>query len=403
VLLYHSRDVSPVLENRHELAPERYPELRRAGQMLGREAWLGEALAEEPRLLLIDRIDPEAGKPMLLGRQIGLADRGTLDLVFLEATGIVTVVETKLAKNREARREVFAQILDYGGYLARRSFGDLEALAFPADQRADQGRGSDLAAAVWRFAGHGDPQGERYATWVDRFKRTVEENLWHRRLRLIIAADQIDPRLRDMLEFMVGGTRPEFQIALVEVTPYRLPDPGSRMLLVPSLHWCWAPPIRPLELPSERVRWTEDTFLAQTRFNLAQDKGTIDMVEDILHWMNRRVRDLHPRARLEYSTTPPNRPAVNLYLQGFKYALPHLEGGTSQLGQQGWFSLDDEVWQTHGPALRAFFTRLKALGPCADLAELRLTGETNNGDAAVRQEFLAAIAELQDAILGKRP
>jgi hypothetical protein len=33
----------------------------------------------------------------------------------------------------------------------------------------------------------------------------------------------------------------------------------------------------------------------------------------------------------------------------------------------------------HGPALRAFFAPLKALAPCAELAESRLTGEMENG------------------------
>jgi len=409
VFLYQSRESAPVLGEVQALTPERYPELRTADQVIGREAWLETALVERPSLLLLDRVDPAAGRPMLLGRQVELGDRGILDLAFLESTGVLSVVETKLAHSPELRREVVAQILDYGTYLttALQSFAHLEALFIPADPSASPPKERDLAAAVWRFAGHGEPSGDRYTHWVGPFKRTVEENLQRKRLRLLIVADRIDPRLRELLEFLVGGARPTFQIALIEVTPYRLPGPDGRMLLVPSLHWCCAPPIRPLEIPSGKVAWTKDTFLEQMRFNNAEDNVTIEMVEAILHWMQQRAQVLGPLARLEFSTTVPDRPGVNLYVHGFKYALPHLEGGR---WQHGWISLDAAVWQEYGTALRAFFTRLKVLPPCADLADLRLTGRTQEGlmikreyfgDPTVRAAFLAALAELQDAILGR--
>jgi hypothetical protein len=107
--------------------PVHYPELRgKTGELLGRERWLEEALAQYPDLLLVDRIDPHAGKPVLIGRQLELPDRGTLDILFLDLFGILTLVETKLAENSELRRVVFAQIMDYATYLADISYEELE-------------------------------------------------------------------------------------------------------------------------------------------------------------------------------------------------------------------------------------------------------------------------------------
>ena len=46
---------------------------------------------------------------------------GNIDLFMISETGDVIVVETKLSRNRESRREVVAQIIDYISSLAEMS------------------------------------------------------------------------------------------------------------------------------------------------------------------------------------------------------------------------------------------------------------------------------------------
>ncbi len=295
-----------------EILPANYPDYQgKDKEPLGKEAWLEQALVTRPDLLLLDRIDSQSGKPMLIGRQLNFPDRGTLDLLFLEATGVLTLVETKLVKNHEARREVLAQILDYASCLAEMSFEDLEESIFSPAQPLENQEPKDLVAAIWKFAGHGEPKGDGYNRWSDEFKRRVTDNLRRRCLRLLIIADHIDHRLRDILAFTVGGARPDFQIALVEIPLYTFGALGERHLVVPTVHWSWTPSIQPIDPPTTKIQWTEDTFLKQTRFNNAGDQVTIEMVEHILRWMKHRVQDLDGRASLQWSRTSPGRPSVN--------------------------------------------------------------------------------------------
>jgi RecB family endonuclease NucS len=61
---------------------------------------------------------PLAGSPRLavLGREVRLGT-GSADLLAVESTGRLVIIEVKLAENAESRRAVVAQVLSYAGYL----------------------------------------------------------------------------------------------------------------------------------------------------------------------------------------------------------------------------------------------------------------------------------------------
>jgi len=86
----------------HLLVPTSFPN----------EAKLHDLVAEAPHLL------PLAGTPRLLvlGREVQLGN-GYADLVAIEPTGRIALIEIKLARNAEARRAVIAQVLAYAAYL----------------------------------------------------------------------------------------------------------------------------------------------------------------------------------------------------------------------------------------------------------------------------------------------
>lgn len=86
-----------------------------------KEAELQELLEEYPDLLPGDQIDPENPRRWLLvARELGVpgaegeTGRWSLDHLFLDQDGIPTFVEVKRATDTRARREVVAQMLDYG-------------------------------------------------------------------------------------------------------------------------------------------------------------------------------------------------------------------------------------------------------------------------------------------------
>ncbi len=61
---------------------------------------------------------PLAGTPRLivLGREVQLGN-GYADLIAIEPTGRIAIIEIKLARNAEARRAAIAQVLAYAAYL----------------------------------------------------------------------------------------------------------------------------------------------------------------------------------------------------------------------------------------------------------------------------------------------
>jgi len=88
-----------------------------------REERLQQLLAEHPELIPIGEIEPAFSPLVFLGREVP-TPAGSLDVLYASPTGYLTLVETKLWDNPEARRQVVAQIIDYATEIARWSFDD---------------------------------------------------------------------------------------------------------------------------------------------------------------------------------------------------------------------------------------------------------------------------------------
>lgn len=92
------------------------------------EKWLQATLQAHPQLVPMDEIDPSASKFIPLCRELRLPKLGTdvfLDLLGVTPHGRLVLIECKLWRNPQARREVVAQILEYASLLRRWSFADL--------------------------------------------------------------------------------------------------------------------------------------------------------------------------------------------------------------------------------------------------------------------------------------
>ena len=78
------------------------------------EAELHDLVRDAPQML------PLAGTPQLtvLGREVRLGS-GFTDLLAVESTGRLVVIEVKLSANAESRRAVVAQVLSYAGDACR--------------------------------------------------------------------------------------------------------------------------------------------------------------------------------------------------------------------------------------------------------------------------------------------
>jgi hypothetical protein len=79
----------------------------------GEEETFESTLEKYPDAFPISEINPLAKVAVPIGRQVTLGNN-SLDLLFLDDTGSLLAIECKLIQNPEARREVVAQLIEYG-------------------------------------------------------------------------------------------------------------------------------------------------------------------------------------------------------------------------------------------------------------------------------------------------
>lgn len=182
-------------------------------------AYLAEAelhnLVREARQML-----PLAGTPQLtvLGREVRLGN-GYADLLAVESTGRLVVIEVKLSTNAESRRAVVAQVLSYAGYLQGLDLPQLESQILREKLRA---AGSVLGAV----------QADERQDVVDpaAFHDGISQSLADGSFRLVIVLDSAPDELIQVVGYLQMVTD-KIDIDLVTVTAYEV---GSSRVLVPQ-------------------------------------------------------------------------------------------------------------------------------------------------------------------------
>jgi len=77
----------------------------------------GNRLFENPTALPFGAIDPSYEKSVPICRELR-TEAGPIDALFANEHGLLTILECKLWRNPQARREVVGQVLDYARALA---------------------------------------------------------------------------------------------------------------------------------------------------------------------------------------------------------------------------------------------------------------------------------------------
>jgi hypothetical protein len=153
-------------------------------------------IAESPHLL-----PGSANSSMVVARQLTLPV-GYVDMVGVDTDGEISIVECKLKKNPEIRREVVGQVLAYASALWRLTFEDFDR-AFSAKS------GLSLVQRVAQIAGTG---------WDEEvFRSQVAVNLAAGRFRLIIVVDEITEELKSIVLYLNQHTDPSLQMLALEI------------------------------------------------------------------------------------------------------------------------------------------------------------------------------------------
>lgn len=198
------------------------------------EAWLRDFLLRHPEVLPAGDIDPAFADPIPIARELN-TQAGPIDAVFATRDGGLVVVECKLWRNPQARREVVGQILDYAKELARWRYEDLQ-------REVARARRNSAAAGIFPGCTATDGKGDAVFDEVARrhpglvqadFIDAVSRNLRTGRFLLLIAGDGIREGTETIVRFLAESAGLRFTFGLVEMAGYQAED--GDLLVQPRL------------------------------------------------------------------------------------------------------------------------------------------------------------------------
>ena len=179
------------------------------GDMKGKnEGWLRDTLFDHPQILPIEEIDPTFGPLVPLCTELR-TDAGNIDAVFINERGRLTIVECKLWKNPEARREVVAQTLDYVSALSGWTYAELQAKVAAALRRP----GTNPFDLVKSRAG----VQLREPDFIDAVSHGLREG----RFLVLLAGDGIRQGVQSLTELVNRVATKAFTFGVVEVAIYK--------------------------------------------------------------------------------------------------------------------------------------------------------------------------------------
>jgi hypothetical protein len=149
-------------------------------------------------------------------REAGLPGSGSTDLIGVDSHGNILVVETKLAKNQEARRKVVGQILEYAAFLWGMSFDDFDDLFLAR-------RNKSILALISE---------QKNDVLVEGLRDTIRRNLASGNFQLLIAVDAMNDELERIISYFAecgGGIR-------LEALELELYKTGATEIIVPQRH-----------------------------------------------------------------------------------------------------------------------------------------------------------------------
>ena len=173
------------------------------------EAIIRDLVHQHPACLPITEIDAMFSGTVSICTELN-TPAGPIDVFMVTPSGLPVLVECKLWRNPEARREVVSQILDYGKELSRWSSADLQREVSNRLKREGNPL-LDMVRAV-------DP-----AVDEQRFHDALTANLRRGRFLLLIVGDGIREGVEAIAEYLRVHAGLHFSLGLVELPIYITP------------------------------------------------------------------------------------------------------------------------------------------------------------------------------------
>jgi hypothetical protein len=178
--------------------------------------------------------------PLAIVDEFSIPGIGSADLVGVNSSGDITIVECKLHSNSEIRREVVGQLMAYASGLWRMTYDNFAAIF---EQRAKR----SLAQSIEDL--NEGPVDE------PEFRNAVANRLETGEFRLVIAVDDITPELKTIVEFLNAHTLPTVQVLALALEYGREEDTE---FLTPTIYGEESARFR--NLGTTNAHWNETTF-----------------------------------------------------------------------------------------------------------------------------------------------
>jgi hypothetical protein len=204
------------------------------------ESDLQDYLEKYPSIIPIEEVYENASQLTCIGREVPVAS-GAMDLLYIDQEGVLTIVETKLAKNPEIRRTVIGQLIEYASFVSQwKTEYIYEMVTNRLKQPLDT---SDFGYHIFKKT-------------EDDFKHNIEENLKNGKIHLIIAVDELNESLRSTITFL--NTNSNFDIFLLQISSYE--ESKDKKVLIPSI-FGYAQKTSRVKPP----RWEVETFFKNAK------------------------------------------------------------------------------------------------------------------------------------------
>jgi hypothetical protein len=190
------------------------------------EQYLQELLVDHPELLPVQDLRPDIGDLVCIGREVSAGDSGIIDNLYLSTGGYPVIVETKLWRNPQARREVLSQVLDYTKEIATKDYDWLDKQwgIFSKGRLSEHNNLLDMISEV---AAEELDEHE----FIDRVNRALDRG----DIISLIVGDGIESRLQALVSHLCkDSAHLRYSLALVELACYQIKG-EKELLIVPRI------------------------------------------------------------------------------------------------------------------------------------------------------------------------
>jgi len=229
-------------------------------------------------LLAGDQINPDEPRRWLLIKKempvpdpASGADRWSIDLFFVDQTGMPTFVECKRYQDTRSRREVVGQMMEYAANA--QFYWDKDEIKNIAEKTADEKDESleNLLSLLQR---------DDFSS-VDDFFENVENSLKEGQIRLVFFLEEAPHELRSIVEFL-NNQMERSEVLIVEAKQY---ETDGLKVVVPSLFGYTEQARRikkTVSITTPRFKWTRETLINDVE--KANVPVRLSRMKDLLMW-----------------------------------------------------------------------------------------------------------------------